>query len=121
MICQRDGSFIKELVKIKLKKYGEVNIKISELKKWLVEHSILPDDDNEPFVLKHESASNNMFAPISNVNDEENENEDDDDGDAEMESQSAIYFRFIITAKSLLKQEINCDLVCTDATYKLIW
>ena len=109
-----------ELVKIKLKKFGIVNIKMSQLNQWLLEHSCVPDDENMPFVIKFESGSNSLFAPIVNLN-EEDDNEKENDEDEDEDHQTAIYFRFMVSTASLLKLAINCSYVCTDATYKLIW
>jgi hypothetical protein len=90
----------------------------TDLKRWLTNKSVVPVAEEIAFALNQESGARTMFAPVSNLHDE---NDDDEDDDGDDESTSSLYFRFIVTSKLLLRQAINVEHVCTDATYKLIW
>ena len=108
------------LVKIKLKKFGHVNISLNQLEEWLENHSDLPDDCNAGFVVKYETGLSEVsFLPISDFKDIDETNvgtNDDKDDNNDMS-----FFRFLLTTKTLMKYACNNDFICIDATYKLIW
>jgi hypothetical protein len=103
------------LRKIRLDKFGESNISLGELTRWL-DSKNTPVDDETPFVLNSESGSNSIFSTIDTLDDD-----NDNEHDQEEEGQSSLFFRFLITSKFLLKQAIGASLVATDATHKLLW
>jgi hypothetical protein len=73
-------------------KFGQPTIHLGELEKWIHEHESIPDDDNEPFVMKSWILEGDQPS-----------------------------FRFILTTKKLLKLTCSTDILHADATYKLIW
>jgi hypothetical protein len=109
-----------QVQKIKLEKYGSVNLSLGDLNNWLKKFSSVPDDDDTPFVVKHESGSKTKFAPMSDLFDEDDDY-DDDEFEEEDEAKPSLYFRLFVTSKKLLKSALLADHVCADATYKLIW
>ncbi|CAF1106844.1 unnamed protein product [Didymodactylos carnosus] len=81
------------LVALREKLYGPAQISLNYIKKWCIEKSIIPNDPDECFVA-------NYYIK-------------DDDADP--------LFRLFVTTKNLMKNCLNSNHVCTDATYKLIW
>lgn len=79
------------------KKYVSENVKpmivVGDLMHWCEEHSPYPTNDNEAFVLAHESCSIN----------------------------EAMSFRFTMTTPLLLSKLAKRKTICIDATYKLNW
>jgi hypothetical protein len=63
-----------EISKLKREKFGVVTISIKELNEWILKNSAIPEDDDEPFVLKHETGTNLLFGGIHCTlnNDDEN-------------------------------------------------
>lgn len=67
-------------------------IHLGELENWINEHTAIPEDENETFVMKH----------LIFKNDQPN-------------------FRFVLTTIKLLKFAHSCDVIHADAIHKLIW
>ena len=103
-----------EISKLKREKFGVVTISIKELNDWILKNSALPENDDEPFVVKHETGTNLLFGGIHCTLNNDDENDDDDVEDF------GIYFRFFVTTKRLLSIAIEKDHVTTDATFKLL-
>lgn len=83
-----------------LKKYRKEKcpeiITIGELSKWCEEHSSVPTDSNETFVLDYEQSD-------------------------EEENEGNLFFRFVLSTKNLIQKFASLDKFCVDATYKLNW
>lgn len=73
-------------------KFGHHTIHLGELEKWIHDHETIPEDEDEPFVMKYWI----------------------------LESDQPI-FRFVLTTRKLLKLACSIDILHADATYKLIW
>lgn len=81
------------IVKIRKKIFGPVTISMTELSNWLENHTNVPDDIHDPFVLSYEV-------------------------DSECDEP---FFRFIITTKYLLGLIKLRNFTHCDTTYKCIW
>ena len=81
------------LVSLRKKLYGPAQISLNYIKNWCIEKSIIPNDPDECFVA-------NYYI------------KDDDDADP--------LFRLFVTTKNLIKNCLNSNHICADATYKLI-
>ncbi|CAF2802135.1 unnamed protein product [Rotaria sp. Silwood2] len=81
------------LVTLRRKFYGPAQISLNHIKNWCIEKSIIPNDPDQCFVA-------NYYIK---------------DGDADP------LFRLFVTTKNLMKNCLNSNHVCADATYKLIW
>lgn len=81
------------LTQLRTTKYGESNIDMNTLKKWLVENSKVPSSSTEPFIVDYE-LSKRSETP---------------------------YFRFFVSSLQLLQLAIDVKHMCADGTYKLIW
>ena len=115
--CPSRRQLYYELSKIRKDRFGEVKISLKELNAWLLEHSVIPEEDDTPFVVKHESGVNLIFGSINtNLNDKDEDDKEDDEND-----DFGVYFRFFVTTKRLLSIAIDKDHITTDATYKLLW
>ncbi|CAK1542642.1 unnamed protein product [Leptosia nina] len=73
-------------------KYGPSTISQGELEKWIVNHTNVPDNENEVFVIAYYILESD---PPS--------------------------FRIVLSTKNFLKQCISADILHADATYKSIW
>ena len=90
------------------------------MNKWSKENSVVPDDDDTPFVVHSESGFTQTYSPIP-------EFDEDDDGalfdfqvtatQDEPFKSFPIYFRFVVTTKRLLANVLKTKHIC----YKLIW
>ena len=99
------------LSRLRLERFGSPSIGLAELNKCSKENSVVPDDDDTPFVVHSESGFTQTYSPIP-------EFDEDDDG-ALFDSQVTatqdepfksfpIYFRFVVTTKRLLVNALNC-------------
>lgn len=93
------------LIQLKKKKYGENKISLGELEQWCINNSIVPIDDDEPFVVSH------------NITYEDDELEDDEDVEDDNENK----FHVFISTKRLLSIAHQSTHLHADATYKLVW
>lgn len=83
------GNYLSDRRKIK---FGQPIIHLGELEKWIIEHKNIPEDEDEPFVMKYWILESDQPK-----------------------------FRFALTTKKLLKFASSIDVLHVDATYKLIW
>jgi hypothetical protein len=105
-----------ELKKIREEKFGVAKISMKVLNEWLKEHSVIPDDEDEAFVVKFETGVNLAFSGVNvELNDDIDEGKEDENEDF------GLYFRFFVSTKRLLKIAIDKKHITTDATYKLLW
>ncbi|CAF4124769.1 unnamed protein product [Rotaria magnacalcarata] len=81
------------LATLRKKLYGPAQISLNYIKNWCIEKSIVPNDPDECFVA-------NYYIK-----------DDDDDP----------LFRLFVTTRNLIKNCLNSNHICADATYKLIW
>ena len=91
------------LVSLRKKLYGSPSISLGELEAWCQRNSIIPDDDDQPWVLRYQ---------IEYEGEIDEDEEDEDEGNK---------FRFFVTTKRLLFNATISKRIHTDATYKLIW
>lgn len=84
------------LKRIRGEKFGQEKIHLGTLEKWLAEHTVVPSEDTEPYVVDY----------VIRINESKPDESE---------------FRFLISSKKLLEAAINVDKIHTDATYKLIW
>ena len=68
----------------------------SDLVKWVKEHSEVPDDGNEPYVIAYDQNVNDFLSSASTL-------------------------RVSLTTKNLISLAQRCSYICSDATYKVIW
>lgn len=68
-------------------------VSIGELFEWCQANSVVPEDEDEAFVVDYD------------MSDEE----------------ESMYFRFVVSTKRLLSHCQNLQNICADATYKLVW
>lgn len=80
---------------LKDEKFGPATISLGQLSKWLQGKSLVPNDENEGFVINYEVGF------------------DDEEGDN--------YFRFFISSKKLLETASQSKILHADGTYKLVW
>lgn len=78
----------------KCTRYETSKVSLGALNTWLFEKSVVPENDNEPFILKFETS-----APLDND----------------------LYFRFAVTSKYLLSIALKSKILHADATYKMNW
>ncbi|CAF4623359.1 unnamed protein product [Rotaria socialis] len=81
------------LATLRKKLYGPAQISLNYIKIWCIEKYIIPNDPDEYFVA-------NYYIK-----------DDDDDP----------LFRLFVTVRNLMKNCLNSNHICADATYKLIW
>ncbi|CAF4253261.1 unnamed protein product [Rotaria magnacalcarata] len=81
------------LATLRKKLYGPAQISLNYIKNWCIEKSIVPNDPDECFVA-------NYYIK-----------DDDDDP----------LFILFVTTRNLIKNCLNSNHICADATYKLIW
>ncbi|CAF1263893.1 unnamed protein product, partial [Rotaria magnacalcarata] len=81
------------LATLRKKLYGPAQISLNYIKNWCIGKSIVPNDPDECFV---------AYYYIK---------DDDDDP----------LFRLFVTTRNLIKNCLNSNHICADATYKLIW
>ena len=79
--------------------YGTTSISLGELEAWCQQNSVIPDDDDQPWVMKYEIKY-------------EDDNYCSDDGNK---------FRFFVTTKRLLFNATMSNKIYADATCKFIW
>lgn len=84
------------MTKLRNEKFGAARLHFGSLKKWLKECNVVPEDNNNPFVVAYEM----------DVNDE---------------SPDLSEFRFFVSTKTLIRNCIDIERMHTDTTYKLIW
>ena len=85
------------------KKVGKSNMTIGELAKFCEDHSQVPEEDHEPFILDYQ-----IF--------------DHDDTETLVDYEEGDQFRVVMSTKFLLKFSVHFKLVLqTDGTYKLVW
>lgn len=68
-------------------------LSIGELNQWCEDHISIPEDQDEPFVLRYQT--------------------NDEDGN--------MFFRFAISTPRMLSNCVGINQICVDATYKLVW
>ena len=90
------------LAQFKRRTFGKANMNLSDLAKWLDEHSSIPERDmlDEPFVLSYSCFFEDEY------------NLDYEEGDI---------FRFILSTRRLLDLLESGHFLQCDSTYKLIW
>jgi hypothetical protein len=113
--CPSKRQLYYEISKIKTQRYGSRKISLKELNEWLELHSKIPEDEDEPFVVKFESGCKLVFNGLN-----ANLNDDDEDDDDE-EDDFGLFFRFFVSTKRLLRIAKDKNYITTDATYKLLW
>ncbi|CAF4952561.1 unnamed protein product, partial [Rotaria socialis] len=87
-------------ISLRKKYYGASTISLGELEAWCQRNSLIPDDDDKPWVLKYQTEY------------EDEINKDDDNKNK---------FRFFVTTRRLLFNASISYKVHVDAIYKLIW
>jgi hypothetical protein len=92
---------------LKKSTFGNNAISLGELEAWCQAKSIIPDNDDEPWVVRYKMQY-------------EDEDEIDDDGDVNTEEEGN-KFRFCVSTKRLLRIATISNIIHADATYKLIW
>ena len=97
------------LVKLRHNKYGPNKISLGELENWCIEHSNLPETDNEAFVVAYHVKYGD--------GDDDDDCADDISDDIDHEST----FRVFISTKKLLRNSLKSKIIHDDATYKLNW
>jgi len=84
------------LARLKKQKYGSASFNYGEFENWCEIHSTMPDAEDESYVVGHE------------VNCDADNDEDR-------------VLRAFISTKRLITLAIHQKLICSDATYKLLW
>ncbi len=74
------------LSQYKKKKYGDSSISLGELEQWCEDHSAIPANENEPFVVNYNIVYHDEI-------EEDDDNDEYDDKDV---------FRFFVSSKRLL-------------------
>ena len=92
------------LVYYKRKKHGSHTISLGELHQWCQDHSNVPLDENQAFVVSYRIV----------YDDEYEDDEDVDDTDGRV-------FRLFLSSVRLLRIGSVASHICADATYKLVW
>lgn len=87
----------------KTESYGRPSIDLEELKAFFLEHSTVPDDDDEVFILDHRITSTEGEADPNQYN------------------EPTTNFDAVFSTKRLLRNIINMATVHADGTYKLLW
>ena len=88
------------LARVETSKYGPATISLGELEQWCLDHSCVPNEDEEPFIVDYKFIYEN--------------------GDGE-EAFHSRQFRFLVSSKTLLKNASHSRIACADGTYKLVW
>ncbi|CAF1046222.1 unnamed protein product [Didymodactylos carnosus] len=91
------------LVSLRVKLYGNSSMSLGELEAWCEQKSVIPDDEDEPWVLRDKIIYGDEI------------NDDVQDGDYENK------FRLFVTTKRLLFNATISHVIHANATYKLIW
>ena len=60
-----------QVTKIKLELFGDVNISLAVLSQWLLEHSKIPQNEDEPYVVDYIAEINVNYDPVEIYDDEE--------------------------------------------------
>ncbi len=107
------------ITRIKLELFGEVNIGLAVLTKWLVEHSNVPEDEDEPFVVDYVAEANVIYHPIELYDEDEDVHEQNQVETEEPVPEFPVVYRYFISTKRLLSNAKKSDHICGDATYKL--
>lgn len=84
------------ITKLRKEKFGSEKLHFGTLNQWLIECSVAPIKEDEPFIVAHSV----------HVDDDNIEN---------------CKFKFFVSCKVLLEHAVNVVKVHTDATYKLVW
>lgn len=90
---QNENHLNRFLTQLRTEKYGQSNIDMNTLQKWLVENSTVPSINSQPFVVDYEISKR----------------------------EEKPYFRFFVSSLQLLQLALNVNHMCADGTYKLIW
>jgi hypothetical protein len=114
------------LSRLRLEKFGSPSIGLAELNSWSEEHSVVPEDEDEPFVVHYESGFTQNYAPIPEFDEEEDEEGAFFDSQISISTPQEpnkfpVFFRFVLTTKRLLRNTLKTKHICADATYKLLW
>ena len=101
------------LISLRKKYYGASTISLGELEAWCKRNSLMPDDNDKPWVLKYQIE----------YEDEINNHGDNGSGDhnAAAADDDKNKFRFFVTTKRLLFYASVSNKIHIDATYKFIW
>ncbi|CAF4368506.1 unnamed protein product [Rotaria sp. Silwood2] len=99
------------LISLRKKYYGAPTISLGELEAWCQQNSLIPDDNDKPWVLKFQIEYEDEID-----NDDGNDNGDHNDDDDNKNK-----FRFFVTTKRLLFNASISNKIHVDTTYKLIW
>lgn len=83
--------------KYRNEKYGDSSISLGELSQFMGDRMVVPDDEDQAFVLKMETST-----------------EDDHENLCER------WFRFFITTKRLLMRSVDAKIIHADSTYKIM-
>lgn len=81
---------------LKRKLHGKSNFTYADLYKWVLGHCTVPDNENEPFVIKYEIRIDDKVPEAS-------------------------ILRVCLSSKALLKIAMKTKHICADATYQLMW
>ncbi|CAF4575171.1 unnamed protein product [Rotaria sp. Silwood2] len=99
------------LISLRKKYYGAPTISLGELEAWCQQNSLIPDDNDKPWVLKYQIE----------YEDEIDNDDDNDNGDHNDDDDNKNKFRFFVTTKRLLFNASISNKIHVDTTYKLIW
>ncbi|CAF4542832.1 unnamed protein product, partial [Rotaria magnacalcarata] len=100
------------LISLRKTYYGASTISLGEIEAWCQRNSLIPDDDDKPWLLKYQIE----------YEDEINKDDDNDNGDHnDNDDDNKNKFRFFLTTRRLLFNASISYKIHVDATYKLIW
>ena len=95
-----------QVTKIKLELFGDVNISLAVLSQWLLEHSKIPQNEDEPYVVDYIAEINVNYDPVEIYDDEKNDAVTFDSTQAqtqiETEPDLPVVYRYFISTKRLL-------------------
>lgn len=101
-----------QILKLKTEFHGKGEISLAELESFLKEHSKIPKEVDEAFVIGYKvTYADGDLDESDSSNDEENENE----------NSSARHFWMLYSTKRLLQLASNSKLICCDTTFKFVW